>query len=458
MKFTPTKDQKQFIDFMLGNKKAFGILDLGSGKTAASLSLVSKTISCFQSKGFLVVAPLEVCKLTWPSEIEEWNEFKWLKFSLVHGSAKNRYMGITRKAHIYIINYENLIWLSTILAPNHPNTWPFDSIIFDESSKMKSPLTKRFVKFAGLTKYLKYCVLLTGTPRPNSELDLWSQSYLLDQGETLGGNYYAFRSQYARPVDREQRIYKLHSGAGDEIYKKLEPLIYTTPLELKKEKHPAHFENINLQFNKEQRRVYNELEKEGLLTVNKQEQEFISLAKLAKCKQFTGGCVFHGLGADGRYLKTYDVFHDIKLNALERLCKRLSNGLIIYEYHHEKERILEKVSGVVEFTKNTTKIQEDWNSKKIKFLLCHAASKSMGLNLQYGGNNIVWYGLPWSYENYYQMIGRLRRTGQKETVNVYHLLIEETIDWMIMEVLRFKATDSAHFHKCIENYMKTKGL
>lgn len=457
MKFSPTKDQQNFIEFILKNKKTFGILDLGAGKTAASLSVAAKTISSFQSKGFLVVAPLEVCKLTWPSELKEWDCFKWMSYSLIHGPMKNRYLSLSTKSNIFLINYENLIWLAEILHSCHPSTWPFDSIIFDESSKMKAYNTKRFRKFAGLTKHFKYVVHLTGTPRPNSELDLWAQVYLLDQGQSIHDNYFKFRSEFARAVDRENRIFKLRSGAGEEIYKKIQHLIYTTPPHLKKEKKPAFFENIELKFDKQTNKTYQELEKQGMMQINQQEQEFISIAKLGKCKQFVGGCIFHGIGPDGKYLKTYDIIHDLKINELKKLCKKIKNGLIIYEYNHEKEQILRNVPGAVEFSKNTTKIIEEWNNNKIQFLVCHSASKSMGLNLQYGGNNIIWYSLPWSYENYYQMIGRLRRTGQTKTVGVYHLIIQETIDWMILELLRFKEAGSKHFHSCIENYIKLKG-
>jgi hypothetical protein len=266
-----------------------------------------------------------------------------------------------------------------------------------------------------------------------------------------------FRGKYTRTVDRENRIHVLTDGSEDEIYKKIEPIVYTTPDRMKKEKIPAAFEFLELSLPPGLKDDYATLEKEGLLQINNQEQEHISLAKLGKCKQFTGGCVFHGILPNGKYSKDYDVFHNVKLDALKSLCKKVSNTIIVYEYQHEKERILESIPGCVYFDRKDDSIQDKWNQGKIKFLLCNSASDSMGLNLQFGGNKIIWYSLTWSYQNYYQMIGRIRRTGQPaKCVEVYHLIMTDTIDCLILEILRNKESGSEIFMKCLKNYIELK--
>ena len=72
-------------------------------------------------------------------------------------------------------------------------------------------------------------------------------------------------------------------------------------------------------------------------------------------------------------------------------------------------------------------------------LLAHPASTAYGLNLQAGGNIIVWYGLTWSLEQYQQANARLYRQGQDNPVIIHHLVTEGTIDEQIMKALQSKA-------------------
>lgn len=72
-------------------------------------------------------------------------------------------------------------------------------------------------------------------------------------------------------------------------------------------------------------------------------------------------------------------------------------------------------------------------------MLAHPASAGHGLNLQAGGNIIVWYGLTYSLEQYLQFNARLHRQGQTEAVVVHHIVAKGTIDDEVMEALKRKA-------------------
>ena len=82
-----------------------------------------------------------------------------------------------------------------------------------------------------------------------------------------------------------------------------------------------------------------------------------------------------------------------------------------------------------------------WNNGEIQVVLLHPASAGHGLNLQYGGNIIVWFGLTWSLELYQQANARLHRQGQKETVIIHHLIAKGTVDEDVMEVLEDKESN-----------------
>ena len=81
---------------------------------------------------------------------------------------------------------------------------------------------------------------------------------------------------------------------------------------------------------------------------------------------------------------------------------------------------------------------DDWNAGKIELLLLHPKSAGHGLNLQHGGNKIIFLSLPWSLELYEQTIGRLHRSGQTRDVWVYNLICEKTIDEQIVRALKDK--------------------
>ena len=115
-------------------------------------------------------------------------------------------------------------------------------------------------------------------------------------------------------------------------------------------------------------------------------------------------------------------------------------ALVFYNFKHDKFRILEALEktdlNVREL--RAPQDQDDWNSGKVDILLAHPASAAYGLNLQEGGNHVVWFGLTWNYEQYTQANARLHRQGQNERVIVHHLVCQGTRDEDVMGALRLR--------------------
>jgi SNF2 family DNA or RNA helicase len=82
----------------------------------------------------------------------------------------------------------------------------------------------------------------------------------------------------------------------------------------------------------------------------------------------------------------------------------------------------------------------DWNNREIDILLAHPASAAYGLNLQQGGNHVVWFGLNWSLELYQQANKRLHRQGQTEKVIIHHLTVEGGVDEDVVAALANKTS------------------
>jgi len=421
--------QKYTVDFIINNSICGLFLDLGLGKTIVTLTAIDELMfDYFDIAKVLVIAPLRVAQDTWSKECQKWDHLKGIKISKVLGSEKERRLALFRKADIYIINRENVEWLTK----NYK--WDFDMVIIDELSSFKSHSAIRFKALRKVRPLTKRVVGLTGTPTPNSLIDLWSQINLLDMGVRLGrfiGNY---RRDYFEPDKRNRDVifsYKLREGAEQVIYDKISDICVSMKacdyLHM-----PERIENIvEVTMDQKEAALYKKLEHEMLLPFEDGDIDAVNAAALSnKLLQMANGAVYD----EFRGVKQ---IHTKKLDALEDLIEA-SNGkpvLIFYSYIHDKERISER------FEIAELKTSDDitrWNSGEIKIAIAHPASAGHGLNLQAGGSTVIWFGLTWSLELYQQANARLWRQGQKDTVVIHHIICKGTMDEQVMAALAKK--------------------
>lgn len=429
MKFIPHDYQKYAEEFIINNPACALMLDMGLGKTVITLTVIWILLfDYFEFSKVLVVAPLRVAQDTWSKECEKWDHLKGLRISKILGTEKERRAALVRKADIYIINRENVEWLCKKYK------FDFDMVVIDELSSFKSPTAKRFKALRKVRPKVKRIVGLTGTPAPNSLMDLWSQINLLDMGERLGrfiGNY---REQYFVPDKRNQQVifsYKPREGAEEQIYNRISDICISMKA-CDYLKMPERIDNvIDVKMSEEEKSLYKKLENEMLLPFSDGDIDALNAAALSnKLLQMANGAVYDEF-------KAVKNIHSKKLDALEDLIEA-ANGkpvLIFYSYKHDKERIRERFE-VTEIS-NSDDITK-WNNGEIKVAIAHPASTGHGLNLQAGGSTVIWFGLTWSLELYQQANARLWRQGQKETVVIHHIVSKGTIDEEVMNALQKK--------------------
>lgn len=221
MHFKPHSYQEYAIDKIIELPAVGLFMDMGMGKTVSTLTAVLELLfDYFEVSKVLVIAPLRVADTTWTDEVDKWEHLSNLKISKVLGSQEDRLKALGTKADIYVINRENVSWL----VERYKQRWPFDMVVVDELSSFKSPKSKRFKDLKKVLPYIKRIVGLTGTPAPNSLLDLWPQLYLLDRGERLGKTLTSYREKYFLPDKRNQHIvysYKLKPFADEAIHKQI---------------------------------------------------------------------------------------------------------------------------------------------------------------------------------------------------------------------------------------------
>lgn len=404
----------------------------GLGKTVSTLMAIESLIyDSLEVKKVLLIAPKKVAESTWSQEASKWAQTRNLRISQVLGSAKDREQALQVDADIYVVNRENVIWLCNKYKGK---PLPFDMLVIDESSSFKNPQAKRFKALKRHT--FDRVVLLTGTPAPNTLMDLWPQIYLLDKGERLGRTITEYRRRYFRPDKTNGHVvfsYALNPGADSQIYGRITDIC----MSLKAKDYltlPDRIDNvIEAVMSDSETEKYKTMEKEHVLGLG-QENEISALnaASVAnKLLQMANGYVYDD---EGNLVH----IHDQKIDRLKELVD-VNEGkpmLVFYNYKHDLAAIKEAFPKATELSDDND--VADWNKGKIQMLLAHPASAGYGLNLQAGGHIIVWYGLTWSLEQYQQANARLHRQGQTEPVIVHHLVTKGTMDEQVMRSLSRK--------------------
>lgn len=456
--FTPRPVQLAGLSHILNVQRANLFASPGTGKTTTALTaLAARHLAGEEVFPCLVVSLLRVANTVWDSEVESWENFSWMKVSKVLGSAPERKAALRKKADIYTINFENLVWLRETLGA----TWPFKTVIVDESTKIKShrcSKTKRAdgsytVRRAGAKNasalvatfaHTDYWVNLSGTPTPRSEIDLWGQQWPLDGGKALGNSYSDFcRTFCEQPwgATPQQDRWQLKKDAQGEVLERIKPNTVVLdaydwfgidkPIEI----------NVPVELPPKAREIYDALHDDSVAELgdNLAIEAPSAVASLMKCRQVASGAVLDGEG-DSRVLHH---IHGAKMLALKDIWE--TNGkepiLVAYYFRYEADAIIKffgkNVAVQIPNGARQKEVEKAWNEGKIPMLLVHPASAGHGLNLQHGSNKMVLFTPDWNYELYAQVIERIGTTRQKQSgydrpVYIYRLFAKGTWDEVIL--------------------------
>lgn len=439
MIFRPHAYQEHCINRILEIKKLGLFLDMGLGKTVTTLTAIRiLKYDRFQVRKVLVIAPKKVAEGTWSREKDKWEHTKILRVSQVLGSQAKRIRALNTPADIYIINRENVCWL----ADYYRNSWPFDMVVVDESSSFKNHSAKRFKALAAMGPRIDRMVELTGTPSPNGLDDLWAQVFLLDSGERLGRKYTHFRERYFDPgrrgADGMVYDYKAKPGSEQSILSCISDICISMKAEDYLQLPDVTTHEVPVVLDAKAEKAYRDMERQMVLALPEEEEEIsvTSAAALSnKLLQLANGAVYD---EDHEFHEV----HSCKVEAFLELIESLQGkpALVFYNFQSDKARILkalEKLKLRVRELKKPSD-EDDWNAGEIDILLAHPASAAYGLNLQQGGNHVIWFGLTWNYELYTQANKRLHRQGQTQKVIIHHLVCTGTRDEDVMEALSRK--------------------
>lgn len=434
--------QTAAVEHIMDNSHCGLFLEMGLGKTVSTLTAIEKLLyKELDILNVLVIAPKRVAESVWSAECDKWEHLNSLTISKVIGTQKQRKIALAKKADIYLIGRDNVSWLCGQFGGS---MLPFDMWVIDESSSFKNPKSLRFKALRSTQPSAKRVVILTGTPAPNGLIDLWSQIYLLDRGTRLGRFITRYREEYFTPGKRNGAIvynYNLMKDGEERIHEQIKDIC----MSMKSEDYldlPGRIDNIiEIDLPDDVREKYNKFERDQVLKLfaDQDEDDAISALNAAalsnKLLQFANGAVYD---ED----KNWHVVHNLKIEAIKDIIED-ANGkpvLIAWTYRHDMYRLKEALKKYKPVELKTDQNIKDWNAGKIQVLMMHPASGGHGLNLQDGGNIVVWFGQTWSLELEQQLNARLHRQGQKNVVIIHKLVIKKTID---VDVIRAQVAKSA---------------
>lgn len=424
-------------------------LDMGLGKTIICLTFLQGLLNDLVISKPLIIAPKRVAESVWSAEIKNWEHLQGLTISKIIGSEKQRIAALQAKADLYIIGRDNLVWLVEYFG----SKFPFDTLVIDESSSFKNHSSKRFKALKQVRAYISRAIILTGTPAPNTLLELWPQIYILDKGQRLGKFITRYRDEYFTPGRRNGAIiydYKLKTGADKLIHDKISDICISMKAEDYLSLPGVTYNDIFIDFPEKLMSQYLEFEAEQVMKVKDTEIAALQAAALSnKLLQFANGAIY-----DDEH-KAHPI-HELKIEEVKEIidCNSGKPVLIAWTYRHDRDRLLKALAEYKPRELKDDKTIKDWNAGKIPILLTHPASGGHGLNLQFGGHVIVWFGQTWSPELYQQLNKRLDRPGQTQKVIIHRILARGTMDEEVIKAQNRKEKGQDALMKAINILMK----
>lgn len=430
-------------NFIMTHPKSGLFLDVGFGKTLITLSALLDLAMLGQISGhILIIAPKAVARSTWLDEMKKWNINANTVSLIINDKGKQltkakriaRYEEIaSHPSAFYFINRELIADLVKWHSDNK-RPWPFPTVVIDELHSFKSHSSQRFKAIKSVSGCISRLIGLTGTPKPNSLMDLWSQIYLMDGGQRLGKNITEYRNTFFYPglaINGVTVKWNPKQGAEDEIYNRIKDLVISV-------KNPniilpsITYNDINCYMSNDETDVYKSFVRDRVMTVTDNNgNESVAKASnagvlVSRLSQMASGTIY--INDTHEYIP----IHQRKLEQLEYIINNTGSPILVaYFFKSDLDQITKYMKNAqipTELFDGSSEMQARWNNGMIPVMLMQPASTGCGVNIQYGGHTLVWYTLPTSLEQYIQTNGRLARQGQNFPVMIHHLLTFGTID------------------------------
>lgn len=423
-------------------------MEPGTGKTAIAVKWIEQLLATKDLK-VLIFAPPIVCN-QW---VKEFEEFSNLKAVAAIGSSAKKIQTIKSSVNIIVTNYEAMRSKDVIKA-----LYEFTPtvLVCDESHRVKSHSSKQAKEVARLAARCLYKLNMTGTPMTNSELDLFQQFLILDNGKTFGGNFFSYRAKYFEDVNAHRRgahnyfpNWQVRKGARESIAQILTKRSFvarkTDCLDLP----DMMYKEVEVELSSEQRQAYQEMEEDFLTTLKDAQGNTqtavgrLVITKGLRLQQIVSGFV----GVEDA--PEISFANNPRIDALKELLSDLPNPVIVWACFRKNYEDIAQICkelglsygylvGGQNVTERESTIQA-FRRGEINVLIANQGAGGVGVNL-IEAPNAIYYSRDFSLEKDIQSEARNYRGGSEihQKVTRYDLVSKGTIDMDVLKALRAK--------------------
>ncbi len=410
--------QKKTTDFIVANPKCMITSDPGTGKTRAVLdahaALGGRT---------LVIAPLSILEAAWGEDI---NKFQpTIKYGVAYAKNREKIFKQT-DLDMVITNFEAV----NFLRKNMHYCKQFDTIVIDEFTAFKNRTAKRSKNIKDIIHHFTNRIAMSGTPNSNTILDIWHPAYLIDDGERLGGRFYAFRNQVCTPrFNGFANEWIDKPGIEETVADRLSDISIRFALSDCIDLPDNITRTVNTKLTPTVQRMYDTLAKESVLYTKSGTVNAIHAgSRVKKLLQLVTGAVY-----DDESLVQF--VHQERYDIVITLISQRAHSLVAFNWRHERDALIalaekegisyEVIDGTVPAERRKDIVQR-FQAGQIRTLFCHPQSASHGLTLT-KANTVIWCSPTYNAEHFQQFNQRIHRAGQTQKTET--ILIQAKKTW-----------------------------
>ena len=455
----PYKHQKEAFNRCCFFDSYALFLEMGLGKTKVAIDTAAYRYKKGDIEKVLIISPYSVIPV-WKKEIIKHCPILPAHIYLIHGTPMSRIKTLKKfidndSISFAIINYEGIIIeeIYKFLDKMITDKW---MLIFDESTRIKNPQTKRTKIAMRLAEKTFYRLILTGSPITNDWLDIYTQWYIVDLGERFGHNYWEFRNTYFHS-DKNGWNWKLKQGKE----KKIKEIMNSQSIIITKQDQDAIdlpdkvYESQYIELTKEQRKAYDELKH---LYITEIEEQTITAAfilpRLTKLSEITNGFLIN------ENKEVIDFKNNPKMKVLEEIIEDIIKKKKVVIWSRFRYNIEAMANRFKEYNPAilygdtssdsgniVKKFQEDDNCR---MFIGNPQSGGLGITLT-ATDTIIYFNNSFSLEHRMQSEDRSHRIGSEKYQKCLYidLIAKDTIDEDIIKALKKK--------KQIADYVMEKG-
>jgi SNF2 family DNA or RNA helicase len=446
---TPYAHQAASLKFCARRKLVADFSDPGTGKSLVQILDFAKR-NKREKKAMQIFAPKSLLKAAWANDIQKFAP----QLTISIAWAANRKEAMQAKADVYITNID----AATDLVTYPKAFWSkFDTIVVDESTAIKNPTAKRSKALAKISKHFKYRRILSGTPMPQSIVDLWHQIYLLDEGKRLGPSFRHFRAQTCVPEQNGPEANNLkwidRPGIEIAVTALLSDILIRHRFEDCVDIPENHAYKIDVDLSARHRKFYRDFEAAQLIEFKGKTITAVNAAALnVKLLQLASGASYNDQG-------DYSLITTERYELTADLVEARAHSTVWYQWRHQLEELRKEFDRrklvYAVWNPDHPEIADEFQAGRYQALLCHPQNAAHGLTLTRATSTIL-CSPTFNLEHYLQLARRIYRIGQKQKTETIVLVAPETRDevaWLRMLGKKVRQDD---FFTSIEELRKER--